>query len=768
MEKYKDKTQDIDVRVHDLLSKMTLKEKVGQLNQKMLGWKAYKRNGDSIELTEEFKEAVKFGDGMGALYGLFRADPWSAVTFDTGIPLEKSAHVANMIQQYIIENTRLGIPVLISEECPHGHQALEGTMFCTNLGVGCTWNPNLYKEAMSQVAAEIRARGGNLALISLLDILHDPRWGRCEECFGEDPYHAAKMAVAAIKGLQGEALEELQGNDKVIAIMKHFCAQGAAMGGHNAAPASIGERELREIFLPGMKSGVEAGALGCMAAYNEIDGIPCHANKKLLTDILRDEWGFEGVVMADGTAIDRLLMLTEDYESAAALALTSGVDLSLWDTSFTTLEQAVKNGKVSEEYIDRAVSRVLKLKFILGLFDEPFTDEKLASQVVYSPKAEKVNLELSRESIVLLKNEDNILPIDKSLKKIAVIGPNANNLYNQLGDYTAPQRKDTGVTVLQGLKALASDETELIYVKGCDIRDMSKEGFQEAIDAAQSADIAIVVVGGSSTRDFGTVFDVNGAAIVGGDPSEMDCGEGVDVADLELGGVQVELLKELKKTGTPIVAVLIQGRPHAIPWIAENCEAVLCGWYPGKEGGRAIAEVLFGNYNPSGKLSVSIPRSSAQLPVYYNHKDLGHEISYVDMESAPLYHFGHGLSYTKFKYTNLKILNNLLSVKDIEKGDNIKVSVTVENIGGIAGQEVVQLYIKDQEATVTRRVKELKGFKKIFLNPGEKQDITFLLGKEELGIWNRNMEFRIESGNIKIFVGGSSKDNIETILKIRE
>jgi|LSQX01.3.fsa_nt_gb beta-glucosidase len=766
MDKYKDKTQDIDVRVENLLSRMTLKEKVGQLNQKMFGWNAYRRKGDSIELTEEFKAAVEFGDGMGALYGLFRADPWSGVTFDTGIPVEKSAQVANMIQRYVIENTRLGIPVLISEECPHGHQALDGTMLPTNLGIGCTWNPELYREAASQVAAEIRSRGGNLGLISLLDIVRDPRWGRSEECFSEDPYHAARMAVAAVKGLQGEVWEELKSGDKVVAVMKHFCAQGASVGGHNAAPAPIGERELREIFLPGMKAGVEAGALGCMAAYNEIDGIPCHANKKLLIDILRDEWGFDGIVMADGIAIDKLLSLTGDHEGAAALALTSGIDLSLWDDSFTTLEEAVKQGKVSEEYIDRAVSRVLKLKFMLGLFENPYTDENLASQVVCSPRAEKVNLQLARESIVMLKNEDNLLPIDKNIRSIAVIGPNADNLYNQLGDYTAPQRKNTGFTVLQGLESVAPPQTELIYAKGCGIRDMSKEGFQEAIDAAKRADIAVVVLGGSSARDFSTVFDINGAAIIGGDPAEMDCGEGVDLADLELGGVQVELLKEIEKTGTPVVVVLIQGRPHAIPWIAENCKAILCGWYPGKEGGRAIAEVLFGDYNPSGKLSVSIPRASAQLPVYYNHKDLGLVNSYLDMDRAPLYHFGHGLSYTEFKYSNLEVLDGELTVKDLQEGKNIKVKVSVENTGDLPGEEVVQLYIMDLEASIMRRIKELKGFKKMHLNPGEKRDVIFTLGEEELGIWNREMEFCVEPGNVKIFVGGNSQDNLETTYTI--
>ncbi len=766
MEKYKDSTQDIDTRVKDLLSRMTLKEKVGQLNQKMYGWKAYMRDGDNIELTQEFKDTVASWGGMGALYGLFRADPWSEVVFDTGIPPEKSAQVANEIQRYVIENTRLGIPVLISEECPHGHQALDGTMFPCNLGVGSTWNPHLFKKATSQIAAEIRARGGHLGLISLLDILRDPRWGRSEECLGEDPYHAAKMAAAAVEGLQGDTLDCLQSQDKVVAIMKHFCAQGQTTGGHNASPASIGERELREIFLPPMKAGVEAGALGCMAAYNEIDGIPCHANEKLLTHILRDEWGFGGVVMADGVAIDRLLALTGDYQGAAALALTSGVDISLWDTSFTTLEQAVIEGRVSEEYIDRAVSRVLRIKFLLGLFEQPFVDEGLARTVIYSKEAREINLDLARESIVLLKNENKILPIDKNLKRIAVIGPNAHNIYNQLGDYTAPQREGTGVTLLQGIKSIVSTQTEVIYARGCGIRDMSKEGFAEAIEAAEKSDIAILAMGGSSARDFGTQFDINGAAIVSGSPLEMDCGEGVDVAELELGGVQEELLREINKTGTPVVVVLIQGRPHAIPEIVDNCQAILCGWYPGKEGGQALAEVLFGDYNPSGKLPTSIPRSAAQLPVYYNYKDMGSEKSYIDMEASPLYTFGYGLSYTQFRYSDVHISENSVHAEDIEKGSKVKIYVDVENVGDMAGAEVVQLYIQGRESSITRRIRELKGFKKVFLEPGERRKITFVLGKEELGIWNRNMEFCVESGKVNIFVGGNLTENIQLELKM--
>ncbi len=375
MIKYKDKTLSINERVDDLLSRMTLQEKVGQLNQHMYGWNAYEKTSQGYRLTDAFKAEVAFGDGMGALYGLFRADPWSAVTYENGLRPHDNASFSNQIQRYVIENTRLGIPVLLSEECPHGHQALDGTLIPTNIGVGSTWNPQLMEEAYAYIAAEIRSRGAHIGLVSALDILRDPRWGRAEECYSEDPYLASQMVVAAVRGLQGYTRGELKQSNKVAAVLKHFCAQGAAEGGRNAAPASIGERELREIHLPGMKTGVEAGAMGCMAAYNEIDGIPCHANRKLLTGILRNELNFKGVVMADGHAIDRLSMQTGDYPSAAALALHAGVDLSLWDKGFKTLEEALEKGKVEEAWIDRSVKRVLHLKFTLGLFDNPFTDE---------------------------------------------------------------------------------------------------------------------------------------------------------------------------------------------------------------------------------------------------------------------------------------------------------------------------------------------------------------------------------------------------------
>ncbi|MCM3110846.1 glycoside hydrolase family 3 N-terminal domain-containing protein [Lederbergia lenta] len=762
--RYKDSSLSIDERVENLLSHMTLKEKVGQLNQKMYGWNAYRRTKDGIKLTEEFKKQVTFGEGMGALYGLFRSDPWSEVTFENGIPPHESAKTANLVQRYVKENTRLGIPVLLSEECPHGHQALDGTMIPTNIGAGSTWNPELMEEAYAHVAAEVRSRGAHLGLISTLDILREPRWGRSEECYSEDPYLASQMTVAAVKGMQGDG-SDIHKQDKIIAVLKHFAAQGSGEGGRNAAPANIGERELREIHLPGMKAGVEAGALGCMAAYNEIDGIPCHANEKLLTKILREEWGYEGIVMADGVAIDRLVIQAGDYESAAVMALTAGVDLSLWDTSFTTLKQAVRNGKAKEELIDRAVRRILRLKFSLGLFDQPFIDETVSVNVVGNESFRQVNLQVARESIVLLKNEADILPLSKNTK-IAVIGPNANQIYNQLGDYTAVQAKEKGITVLQGIRNIA--ESEVIYAKGCSIRDESKAGFDEAIVAAEQADVVVLALGGSSMRNFDIQFDTNGAAIISGNSSEMDCGEGVDLADLQLGGVQGELVKAIAATGKPIITVLIQGRPHAVTGIMDDCDAILCGWYPGEEGGQAIGEVLFGDVNPSGKLPVSLPRSSAQLPVYYNHKDQGRELLYIDTTAAPLFPFGYGLSYTQFEYSNLRLVRSDIQLKEIENNQLVEVRIDITNAGKMAGAEVVQLYIKDLEASVTRRIKELKGFKKIWLKAGEQKTITFLIGKEELAIWNDEMKFVVEPGNIKVMVGSDSMNTQEINIQLKE
>ncbi|MFF2449586.1 glycoside hydrolase family 3 N-terminal domain-containing protein [Neobacillus sp. NPDC058068] len=739
--------ESISNRVERLLSKMTLKEKVGQVNQRMYGWEAVRKTATGYELTEKFKEHVRFGDGIGVLYGLFRADPWSGINYENGIPESKSAEVANTIQQYIKQNTRLGIPVLLSEECSHGHQGLDSLITPVNLGVGATWNPDLHEELVAAVAEQVRAKGAHLALVSTLDILRDPRWGRSEECFSEDPYLAARLTEAVLKGMQGEADGQIP-EGKMIPVLKHFAAQGNGTGGHNAAPASIGERELREIHLPPMISAIQSGALACMAAYNEIDGIPCHANGYLLNQILREELGFKGAVMADGCALDLLVNLTQSREKAAALALESGVDISLWDNVYTTLEKAVEEGQVSEEKLNDAVRRVLTLKFKMGLFENPYTETNLSQN---KEQAEKVNLESARQSVVLLKNK-GILPLKEAVKKIAVIGPNAAAIYNQLGDYTPFQQEDKVITVLQGITTLAGD-AEVAYEKGCGIRSGEKEGIKKAVHLADNSDVAIVVLGGSSARNFDAQFDLNGAVVNTSGEEEMDCGENVDVADLELGGHQLHLLQEIMKTGTPTVVVLIQGRPYAIPWIAEHAPAILSAWYPGQMGGQAIAEVLFGHVNPSGRLPVSIPRSSMHLPVFYNPKDGGYKKDYFDLSGEALFPFGFGLSYTEFKYENLRFTSQTIQSDNLLAGEKFKIIVDVTNSGDRDGFDVIQLYVKGKGSSITRRVKELKGFKKVWIAAGETKEVHLELGVEELRVFSSQNQYELEKGFFEIEVG---------------
>jgi len=537
-------------------------------------------------------------------------------------------------------------------------------------------------------------------------------------------------------------------------VLKHFCAQGGREGGYNSAAVIIGERELREIHLPACLAGVRAGAQAFMAAYNDIDGVRCCGSSRLLTGLLRGEWGFEGIVMGDGSAVDMLADQTGNYESAGVLGLTSGVDLSLWDLSFTTLESSVTRGHCPESLVDRAVARVLRLKFLLGLFEHPYTDEGLAAKVTGTARARDINLRLARETLVLLRNEGSLLPLRKDVPRIAVIGPNADSLYNQLGDYTAPQEPGTGVTLLAGIRAKVSPATEVVYARGCSIRGMERDGIDAAVAAARSAGLAIVVVGGSSARDFDVTFDDHGAAIAGNCPTDMDCGEGMDVCDLNLGGVQEDLIKAIVATGVPTVVVLVQGRPHSIQWAAEHCPAILCAWYPGQEGGTAVAEALFGDINPGGRLSVSIPAASGQLPVYYNHKRPGNS-AYRDRTCNPLYPFGYGLSYTTFALSELRA-GAPWSVAELECGGTVEALVDVTNTGDRTGTETVQLYIRDLEASVTSRIRELKAFRKIELEPGETQTVRFSLDRDALGVWNPEMKFVLEPGNIELMAGGGA------------
>ncbi|WP_329259779.1 glycoside hydrolase family 3 C-terminal domain-containing protein [Streptomyces sp. NBC_01478] len=703
---YRDPDAPVDTRVRDLLARMTLREKVGQLNQRMYGWDAYRRTPDGFELTDALRaETTRFA-GLGALYGLFRADAWSGVDHTNGPGAQDSATLAELVQRHVIGSSRLGIPALFVEEVPHGHMALDGTVLPVNLAVGATWDPDLYERAAAHAAAELRARGAHLALVSALDIARDPRWGRTEECFGEDPHLAARLTEALVRGMQGEPDGDFA-PDKAPVVLKHFAGQGATVGGRNSAESELGLRELHEIHLPAARAGVRAGAAALMSAYNEVDGLPCSGNRALLTQLLREDWGFEGLVMADGLAVDRLARITGDKVSAGALALNAGVDLSLWDEGFTHLEEAVERGLVSEETVDTATARVLRLKFGLGLFEHPYATPELPSP----QQGRKLSTALARAAVTLLHNDGGVLPIPPTVSRIAVIGPQSATYAYQLGDYTAPQRG--GISVLDGLRRLAPPGTDLRHAPGCALTGDDLSGIPEAVATAAASDLAVLVLGGSSARTPDTDFDANGAARNA--VSEMTCGEGADLAGLGLGRAQHALLDAVTATGTPTAVVLIQGRPHVVP---ERAGALLTAWYPGPRGGEAIAEVLLGRAEPTGRLPVSVPRSVAQLPVYYNHKDTEYG-GYVDADAEPLYSFGHGLSYTSFAYGPPRLA-----------GDVIEVDVT--NTGKRHGRSVVQVYLRRLLTPVWPRTLELHAFQGVELAPGESRRVEIPFGTDRL------------------------------------
>ncbi|QFR02389.1 beta-glucosidase [Streptomyces phaeolivaceus] len=703
---------------------MTLREKTGQLNQRMYGWDAYRRTpaGDFALTDALYAETERFA-GLGALYGLMRADAWSGVDHGVGPGAADSADLADLVQRHVLERSRLRIPALFVEEVPHGHMALDGTVLPVNLAVGATWDPALYERAAAHAAAELRARGGHLALVSALDIARDPRWGRTEECFGEDPYLAARLTEALVRGMQGTKTQDTGESfaaDRAPVVLKHFAGQGATVGGRNSAESELGLRELHEIHLPAAHAGVRAGAAAVMAAYNEVDGVPCSGNRALLTALLRDRWGFQGLVMADGLAVDRLARITGDKVSAGALALDAGIDLSLWDEGFTHLEEAVESGLVSEAALDAAVARVLRLKFRLGLFEHPCTRRgpipehtgrapipgQTDRSSVLEHTGRALSTDLARACVTLLHNPTGVLPLAPSVRRIAVLGPHADITAHQLGDYTAPQRPGTGVSVLDALRELAPLGTDVRHSRGAALTGGDRTGIPAAIAEAAAADLAVLVLGGSSARTPDTEFDANGAArtVV----SEMTCGEGVDLAGLRLGEAQHALLDAVVATGTPTAVVLIQGRPHAVPATAD---ALLTAWYPGPWGGTAIAEVLLGLTEPMGRLPVSVPRSAAQLPVYYNHKDTEYG-SYVDESAEPLHSFGHGLSYTSFAYGTPRLVGAA------------GVEVEVANTGERHGRTVVQVYLRRLITPVWPRTLELCAFEGVGLAPGERRTVS--------------------------------------------
>ncbi|MFW9333732.1 glycoside hydrolase family 3 N-terminal domain-containing protein [Paenibacillus polymyxa] len=762
---YKDKSKPIEERVKHLIGLMTLEEKVGQLVQPF-GWQVYEHIDGELSLHHDFKQQVQNG-GVGSLYGVLRADPWTGVTLENGLSAKQGAEAVNMIQRYAIEHSRLGIPILIGEECSHGHMAIDGTVFPVPLSIGSTWNVDLYRDMCRAVASETRAQGGAVTYSPVLDVVRDPRWGRTEECFGEDPYLIGEFAVAAVEGLQGESLFS---EHSVAATLKHFAGYGSSEGGRNAGPVHMGWRELLEIDLYPFQKAVEAGAQSVMPAYNEIDGVPCTVNTELLDDILRQAWGFDGLIITDCGAIEMLASghdVAENGLDAAVQAIRAGIDMEMSGEMFGShLVEAVHAGKLETGVLDRAVRRVLTLKFRLGLFDKPYVNAERAEQVIGQAEHIRLARQLATEGIVLLKNVNSTLPLPKTSKRIAVIGPNADQIYNQLGDYTSPQQRSRVVTVLDGIRGkLGKDHSGVLYAPGCRIKGESREGFDNALACAAEADTVVMVVGGSSARDFGegTIDLKTGASKVSDhDWNDMECGEGIDRMTLGLAGVQLQLMQEVYRLGKELVVVYMNGRPIAEPWVEEHAHAIVEAWYPGQEGGHAIADILFGDVNPSGRLTLSIPKHVGQLPVYYNGKRSRGK-RYLEDDAEPRYPFGYGLSYTTFSYERLT-----LSANSIRAGESVTVTVDVTNTGDREGAEVVQLYISDTVSSVTRPIRELKGFCKLVLQPGETRTVVFVVGSDKLQYIGHDLQPVVEAGRFSIQVGRHSKDTLCAELIVRE
>ncbi|MFP4589753.1 MAG: glycoside hydrolase family 3 N-terminal domain-containing protein [Candidatus Acetothermia bacterium] len=717
---------------------MTLSEKVAQLGSVLPG--ELLENG---ELSEK-KAGEVLSDGIGHI-----TKPGG----ESGFSPEKTARFVNSVQEFLREETRLGIPALIHEESLSGYMGVGGVAYPQIIGLSSSWNPGLIKEITEKIGERIRAIGGHQVLAPVLDIARDPRWGRVEETFGEDPYLVAWLGCSYIEGLQ---------KGDLYATAKHFVAHGAPEGGRNHSPANITKRDLRENFLYPFEVAVKKTDIeAVMSAYNEIDGIPCSCSKELLTEILRDEWGFDGFVISDGHSIKMLQRthgVARSDKEAAIKALEAGLDLEGPTTECfgEVLLNAVKSGQITEADIDSAVRRQLKAKIRKGLLDDSGpVDENDVGKHFKPEEGQELARRAAKGSIVLLKNEDDLLPLPAELDSVAVVGPNANSRRNLLGDYSygGHMEKDDGldsvVTLLEGIRAKVSPETKVSYAKGCEVRDNDKSGFERAISITEESELAIVAVGGKS--GFG-LFPPEGKT----DNCGQTTGEGNDRTNLKLPGSQRQLLRELKNTGTPVVTVLVNGRPLAVTWVQDNLPAILEAWLPGEEGGNAIADVLFGDYNPSGKLPLTIPRNSGQIPMHYRRKPISKQRRYVFDEGQPLYSFGYGLSYTDFVYSDLKIYPSEVELNGMNV--TVEISCKVENTGDIAGKETVQLYVSREYASVTRPEVELKGAAKVKLHPGEAKRVSFKLPTDLLAFYNADMELVIEPGTFKIQLGSSSDD----------
>jgi beta-glucosidase len=752
---FQDPAVPVDLRVRDLLSKMTLEEKIAQL---VSVWqnRGFFKDPQSLLIDEKGAflpehAAALIKDGLGEF-----SRP------SEGRGPREMAEFTNTVQKWLKQSTRLGIPVLFHDECLHGHVAPGGTSYPQAIALASSWDPELLHSIFAAVADEARSRGVQQCLAPVLDLARDPRWGRTEETYGEDPYLVARLGVAAIRGYQGEG--PTFDKHHVIATAKHFAVHGQPEGGTNVAPGNYSERVVREYFLKPFEAAVrEARVAAVMPSYNEIDGIPSHSNRYFLIDILRNEWGFQGMTTSDYFGPRELRTIhhvVASNEAAAKLAIESGVDLELpFAETYPNLVKMVREGQVAESTLNQAVSRVLRAKFLAGLFDDPLVDPDQAEKVVNNQAHQELALRAAHESIILLKNQNRLLPIKKGLyRSIAVIGPNAADLH--LGGYS--NKPGRGVSVLQAIKDKVGSNAQVLYSEGSKITEttadwnadkvvlgdpaLNAQRIKEAVKVAAKADLVILALGGNeqTSREAWA-------------PEHQG-----DRDSLDLLGNQDDLAKAVLETGKPTVVLLQHGRPNSINYIAEHVPAIVEGWYLGQEGGAAFADVLFGDYNPGGKLPITVPRSVGQLPVYYYQKPSAKR-EFLASTVLPLFPFGWGLSYTTFRYANLKAAPDAIGPQG-----QTTVAVEVTNTGEVPGDETVQLYIRQEVSSVTRPVKELRGFERIHLKPGETKTVQFRLGPDELSFLNRDMHRAVEAGLFTLMAGGNSVDLISTPLTVRE
>ena len=753
---YKNTSLNIDDRVSHLLSLMTIEEKVAQLHGVWVS--------DLIDMaTRQFmidkaQRAIPHGTGHVTRIG--------AVSL---LPPKQTAELANSIQHYLVNETRLGLPGIVHEESCAGYLAKDATSFPQAIGLAATWEPELIHEMAGVIRKQMRAVGAHHSLAPVLDVVRDPRWGRVEETFGEDPFLVTALGIAYIEGLQTQ--DWTQG---ILATAKHFIGYGLPEGGLNWAPSHIPQRLLREVFLPPFAAAVKtANVASVMNGYQEIDGIPCGSSQELLVDLLRGELGFDGTILSDYFTISMFVEyhhITNDKGEAAKYALEAGIDVELPDSDCygQPLLDAIEAGEIGVDLVDACVSRIIRQKIQLGLLEYPYVDTEPIAEIYNQPEAIDLSRMLAAKSVVLLKNQSGVLPLSRSLKRIAVIGPSADRARLMQGDYHYPAHlegiinhdenmdapspgsdedpidweahRPPTTTVLQGIRNIAGSDIEVVYEEGCAVTGSDKSGFTTAVDLAQRSDVAILAVGDISGLGLGSTS-----------------GEAIDRATLELPGVQQELILAVAETGTPTVVVALSGRPPVLTDLVDHVDALLMGWLPAQEGGQAIAEILFGDVNPGGKLPLSLPRHVGQVPVYYNHKPSGARShwhgDYADMSTKPLFPFGFGQSYTTFEYRNLSIKQSTATAQD-----TVEIQFEIQNTGTLAGEEVVQLYVSDPVASVTRPVKQLKGFKRIELNAGEAKNVIIELNMAHLAFYDRHMNYVVEPGVICIMVGSSSED----------